>query len=99
MRLELLLELFDGYPRLLQRIHNYTCLDHALVRKQDEKPSTWMAQHVVATPCSHHDVAKALERLYRLGCSDVPKLAASHAEALRRGLELRAQAARADVQP
>ena len=81
MRLELLLELLDGYPRLLQRIHNYTCLDRALMRRQDEKPSTWMAEHMVAAPRSHHDVAKALERLYRLGCSEVPKLAASHAEA------------------
>ena len=73
----MLLEFFDGYPRLLERIHNYTCLDAATVRRQDKEPSSRMAQHVVTASCSHHDIAKTLERLYRLGCSDVPKLAAS----------------------
>jgi len=77
MLLEMLLELFDGYPRLFQRIHNYTCLDRASVRRQDEEPLSWMAQHMMAAPCSHHDVAKTLERLYRLGCPYVSKLAAS----------------------
>ena len=73
----MLLELFDGCSRLFQRIHNYTCLDHASMRRQNQKPSTWMAEHMVAALRSDHNVAKALKGLYRLGCCDVSELAAS----------------------